>query len=77
MNTPQIQGIIRHLLTIIGMVLALVLPDKISAEMISQGQELLMELIGAAMVLYSFIRSFRAPEKSISGKQYAQMKSSK
>lgn len=73
MNTPKLNGIINHILTLVGGILVAI--GVISDDQFSQGVTVIMDVVGAVLALWGFIRSFTAPEKKITEGQYQALKS--
>jgi len=72
MNTPKINGIIRHVLTLIGGI-AIAL-GWISEDQLAEGITLIVGAVGAVMALYAFVKSFFDPTKNVTESQYQALK---
>lgn len=72
MNTPKLNGIINHILTLVGGILVAI--GIISDDQFSMGVTVIMDAVGAVLALWGFIRSFTAPEKNVTEHEYQAMK---
>lgn len=72
MNEPKWNGILRHGLTLLGTILVTL--GILDADFVAVLPDMILELVGSALTLYSFIKSVFAREKQITPAQYAQLK---
>jgi len=61
MKKTQVNGQVRHILTLVGGVLVAL--GVVDNEIVQQGQEVIFGLIGAGVAAYAFVKSFLAKEK--------------
>jgi len=82
MNTPQINGIYRHVVNTLGTVLLTlaavnVLPESIRNVATPENVEILkaslMAIIGSAGAIWAIFKSSKAPEKQISETEFSQL----